>query len=159
MEKRTALFAGSFDPFTRGHEVLVEEILGLFDEVVIAIGENIRKQGLLPVEKRRQLIEDCYRHEPRVKVCTYRTLTTDLAREVGATALVRGVRNTLDFTFEQTLAAANRRLMPELTTLLLFTPHEVSDISSSMIRELVAFGHDVSELMPRGIRLEEYLTR
>lgn len=157
MERRIALFAGSFDPFTRGHEWLVEESLRLFDEVVIAIGENIHKQGLLPVEKRRQLIGDCFSHNDRVRVCTYRSLTTDLAREVGATALVRGVRNTLDFEYEKSLAAANRRLMPELTTLLLFTPAELSDISSSMIRELVAFGHEVDDLMPRGICLKEYL--
>ena len=155
--KRIALFAGSFDPFTRGHEAVVEEALRLFDEVVIGVGENVSKKGLLSVEQRCRLIEDLYAENERVRVAKYSTLTGDFAREVGAMALVRGVRNTVDFEFERTIEAPNRNLFPELTTVLLVTPAEYMHISSSTVRELLAFGRSVDELMPSKIKIENYL--
>ena len=156
---RIALFAGSFDPFTRGHEAVVEEALRLFDEVVIGVGENVSKKGLLSVEQRSRLIEDVYAGNERVRVARYSTLTGDFAREVGATALVRGVRNTVDFEFERTIEATNRELFPELTTVLLVTPAEYMHISSSMVRELLAFGRKVDDYMPRNIKIENYLNK
>jgi len=154
---RIALFAGSFDPFTRGHEAVVEEALRLFDEVVVAVGENVSKKGLLSVEQRCRLISDVYRDESRVRVASYSILTGDFAREVGATALVRGVRNTVDFEFERTIEATNRELYPELTTVLLVTPAEYMHISSSMVRELLAFGHKVDDYLPQSINIENYI--
>ncbi|MBR2026174.1 MAG: pantetheine-phosphate adenylyltransferase [Alistipes sp.] len=156
--KRIALFAGSFDPFTRGHEVVVEEALQLFDEVVIGVGENVSKRSLLSVEQRCRLIEDLYRDNQAVKVASYSTLTGDFAREVGATVLVRGVRNTIDFEFERSIEATNRQLYPELTTVLLPTPADYMHISSSMVRELLAFGRDVSDYMPQGVDLANYIS-
>lgn len=153
---RIALFAGSFDPFTRGHEVVVEEALKLFDKVVIGVGENVFKRSLLSVEQRCRLIGDLYRNNDRVKVTSYNTLTGDFAREVGATVLVRGVRNTVDFEFERSIELTNRQLFPELTTVLLPTPVEYMHISSSMVRELLAFGRDVKEYLPQRIDLESY---
>lgn len=155
--KRIALFAGSFDPFTRGHEAVVEEALRLFDEVVIGVGENVSKKGLISVEQRCRLIEDMYAENERVRVAKYSTLTGDFAREVGAMALVRGVRNTVDFEFERTIEATNRNLFPELTTVLLVTPAEYMHISSSVVRELLAFGRSVDDLMPSKIKIENYL--
>ena len=155
--KRIALFAGSFDPFTRGHEAVVEEALRLFDEVVVGVGENVSKKGLLSVDDRCRLIEDLYADNERVRVAKYSTLTGDFAREVGATVLVRGVRNTVDFEFERTIEATNRNLFPELTTVLLVTPAEYMHISSSVVRELLAFGRSVDELMPSKINIENYL--
>ena len=154
---KTALFAGSFDPFTRGHEAVVEEALCLFDEVVIGVGENVSKKGLLAVDERCRLIEDLYADDARVRVAKYSTLTGDFAREVGATALVRGVRNTVDFEFERTIEATNRNLFPELTTVLLVTPAEYMHISSSTVRELLAFGRSVDEFIPSKIKIENYL--
>ena len=154
---RIALFAGSFDPFTRGHEAVVEEALRLFDEVVIGVGENVSKRGLLAVDARCRLIEDLYADNERVRVAKYSTLTGDFAREVGATALVRGVRNTVDFEFERTIEATNRQLFPELTTVLLVTPAEYMHISSSTVRELLAFGRSVDEFIPSKIKIENYL--
>lgn len=154
---RIALFAGSFDPFTRGHEAVVEEALRLFDEVVIGVGENVSKKGLLSVDDRCRLIEDVYADNERVRVAKYSTLTGDFAREVGATALVRGVRNTVDFEFERTIEATNRQLFPELTTVLLPTPAEYMHISSSMVRELLAFGRNVENYLPHNINIEKYL--
>ena len=156
--KRIALFAGSFDPFTRGHEVVVEEALQLFDEVVIGVGENVSKRSLLSVEQRCRLIEDLYRDNQAVKVASYSTLTGDFAREVGATVLVRGVRNTIDFEFERSIEATNRQLFPDLTTVLLPTPADYMHISSSMVRELLAFGRDVSDYMPQGVDLANYIS-
>ena len=154
---KIALFAGSFDPFTRGHEAVVEEALRLFDEVVIGVGDNVSKKGLLSVDERCRLIEDLYADNERVRVAKYSTLTGDFAREVGATALVRGVRNTIDFEFERTIEATNRNLFPDLTTVLLVTPAEYMHISSSVVRELLAFGRSVDEFMPSKIKIENYL--
>ena len=154
---KIALFAGSFDPFTRGHEAVVAEALQLFDEVVVGVGANVSKKGLLSVEQRCRLIEDVYKEEKRVRVATYNTLTGDFAREVGATVLVRGVRNTVDFEMERTMEATNRDLFPKLTTVLLITPAEYLHISSSMVRELLAFGESVDKYMPANIKLENYL--
>lgn len=156
---KIALFAGSFDPFTRGHEVVVEMALRLFDEVVIGVGENVAKQSLLSVEARCRLIADIYKNNNRVRVKSYSTLTGDFAREVGATILVRGVRNTVDFEFERTIEATNRELFPELTTVLISTPAEYMHISSSMVRELLAFGRDVKEYLPQNIKIENYINR
>lgn len=156
-KERKALFAGSFDPFTRGHEALVEEALRLFDRVVIGIGENIQKRGLLSTEARKRLIEERYAAEERVEVAVYSGLTGDFATKIGAEVLLRGVRNTVDFEYERTMEAANRRLYPQLTTVLLLTPAEVADISSSTVRELVAFGREVDGFMPAGIDLMRYL--
>ena len=130
-----------------------------FYESVIAIGENVNKRSLLSLEARKKLIEELYAGDERVECITYSTLTGDAARKVGATAIIRGLRNTIDFEYERTMAQANRRIFPELQSVMLFTPAEVCDISSSTIRELLAFGRDVSELMPEGVKLENYLTK
>lgn len=156
---KIALFAGSFDPFTRGHEAVVAEALRLFDEVVIGVGENISKNNLLSVEQRCRLIADLYKEDNRVRVEPYNILTGDFARKVGASVLVRGVRNTVDFEFERTIEATNRQLFPDLTTVLLPTPAEYLHISSSLVRELLAFGRSVEELMPKNIDITNYLTQ
>ncbi len=155
--KRIALFPGSFDPFTRGHEQLVESALQLFDEVVIAVGDNLSKRGLLSVEARCRMISDLYAANDRVKVASYTSLTGDFARECGAVAMIRGVRNTTDFNFERSIEATNRRLFPEIVTVLLATPAEYAHISSSVVRELLSFGRDVSDFVPAGIDIKRYL--
>ena len=155
--ERIALFPGSFDPFTRGHEALVEEALRLFDRIVVGIGSNPEKQGLLTVENRQRLIADLYAREPRIEARIYTGLTGDFARAIGACAMLRGVRNTTDFEYERTMEAANHRIFPEITTVMLFTPAEVADIASSTVREVLAFGRSVDEFMPEGIRIENYL--
>jgi len=109
------------------------------------------------VEERCRLIEEVYKDNSRVRVASYSTLTGDFAREVGATALVRGVRNTVDFEFERTIEITNRQLFPELTTVLLPTPVEYMHISSSMVRELLAFGRDVTDYLPQNIKIDNYI--
>lgn len=154
---KIALFPGSFDPFTRGHEAVVKQALRLFDKVVIAIGENVGKRSLLTLEARKRLIGDIYATEPRVECITYSTLTGDAAREVGASAIVRGVRNTIDFEYERTMAQTNARLFPDLETVILLTPPALADVSSSTVRELIAFKHEVDEMMSEGVRLSDYM--
>ena len=144
---RTAIFPGSFDPFTRGHAALVEQALGLFDKVVIAIGENINKNSLLDAEQREKLICDYYAGNPKVEVIRYSTLTGEAANKVGATAIIRGLRNTIDFEYERTIADANRRIAG-LETIFLISDAETSHISSSLVRELASFGRDISDLLP-----------
>ncbi len=155
--QRIAIFPGSFDPFTRGHEALVGQALRLFDRVIIGIGNNLEKSGLLSVENRRRLIADLYADESRIEARIYTGLTGDFARAAGACAILRGVRNTTDFEYERTMEAANHRIYPDITTVMLFTPSEVADIASSTVREVLAFGRTVDEFMPRGIHIEDYL--
>lgn len=155
--QRIAIFPGSFDPFTRGHAALVDDALRLFDRVVIGIGSNSAKRGLLSVESRKRLIDDLYASDPRIEARIYTGLTGELAEATGATALIRGVRNTADFEYERTMQAANRRIYPSLTTVLLFTPASVADISSSTVREVMSFGRPVGEFLPEGIDINKYL--
>ena len=155
--ERTAIFPGSFDPFTRGHAAIVEESLKLFDRVVIGIGNNTLKQGLLSVESRKRLIADVYRDNPRVEVHVYTGLTGEFAEQTGAVAIIRGVRNTTDFEYERTMEATNHRIYPEITTVMLSTPAAVADIASSTVREVLAFGRSVEEFLPEGIDIANYL--
>ena len=148
---RKALFAGSFDPFTLGHESIVEHTLdSLADEVVIGIGINESKRYLFPLEKRLEMIREVYQGNDRVTVESYNGLTTDYAKSIGAHFLVRGVRTTAEFDFEKTIADVNRRLTG-IETVLLITSPEVSCISSSTVRELMSFGHDVRQWVPEAV--------
>lgn len=144
---RIALFPGSFDPFTRGHQAIVERALPLFDKLVIAIGVNRAKKGWMPVEERLEKLRALYANEPRVEVIAYETLTMDLAAEYGAKYVLRGVRSMADFEYERTIADANRKI-GGLETIFLISDSDTAHISSSLVRELAAFGHDVSDLLP-----------
>lgn len=144
----TILFPGSFNPFTVGHQSLVDRVLPLFDRVVIAVGVNSCKHGggcgASPVESIRSLYAD----EPKVSVISYEGLTVDACRREGARWMLRGVRSTLDFEYERNLADINRRISG-IETLLLFTLPEYAAVSSSVVRELESYGRDVSEFLPR----------
>ena len=131
--------------------------LRIFDKVVIGIGNNVSKAGLLRIEARKQLIEDLYADNPRVEVRIYTGLTGDFARDQHASAIIRGVRNTTDFEYERTMEATNHRLHPDIITVMLFTPAPVADIASSTVREVLAFGRTVDEFMPEGIDIKKYL--
>ena len=141
------LFPGSFDPFTIGHYNLVERALRLFDEVIIAVGVNERKSGWIPVEERVQAIRTLYNNNACVRVETYTGLTTDFATAVGATAILRGVRSIQDFEYECQMADINRRLTG-IETICLFADPALADISSSVVRELAHFGHDIAPYRP-----------
>jgi len=152
LPKRIALFPGTFDPFTVGHESLVRRGLTLVDELVIAIGVNEAKQSYFPVEKRLQMIRDLYQPEPRVRVESYDTLTVDFAREVGASFILRGIRSVADFEYEKTIAHMNQTLSG-IETILLFTEPTHVHISSSIVRELLRYGRDVSQFLPERMKI------
>ncbi len=145
--KRVALFPGSFDPFTRGHESIVRRALPLFDTFVIAIGVNNDKRSFMTMEQRKAWIESVFKDDPRVKVITYTGMTVDVAREIGAQFIVRGVRLIQDFENEKHLAEVNRDLTG-IETILLYTLPEYSHISSSIVRELIKYGQDVTPYLP-----------
>ena len=154
---RVALFPGSFDPFTRGHESIVRRALPLFDKFVIAIGVNADKRAFMTMEQRQAWIEQVFKDDPRVQVVTYTGMTVDVAREVGAQFIVRGVRLIQDFENEKHLAEVNRDLTG-IETILLYTPPEDSHISSSIVRELARYGQDVSAYLPKGADLSQFPT-
>lgn len=145
--ERIALFAGTFDPFTKGHHALVKRALTLFDKVIVAVGRNMDKKCLLTPEQRVAEIEKLYATDKRVEAIAYDGLTMDLAREVGATALLRGVRNVKDFEYEREIADVNYRIGGIETVLLMSEPEHAST-SSSIVRELMNYGKDVSSLLP-----------
>lgn len=146
-EARVALFPGSFDPFTRGHQAIVERALPMFDKLVIAIGINRAKKSWMPVDERLGRLRVLYANEPRIEVVTYETLTMDLAKQYGAKYILRGVRSVTDFEYERTIADVNRRIAG-LETIFLISDADTSHISSSLVRELASFGHAVSDLLP-----------
>jgi len=138
-----ALFPGSFDPFTIGHADIVRRALPLFDEIVIAVGINSAKQPMFPTEDRVETIRRAFANQPKVKVATYSCLTVDFAREVGATHILRGVRTVQDFEYERQMADANRELSG-IETVLLYSSPAYAHISSSLVRDLHRFGHDIT---------------
>ena len=144
---RKALFAGSFNPFTIGHKDIVERGLELFDEVVIAIGDNQDKSSE-DIDERLRVIRGVYKDEPRVRVDVYHSLTVDYAKKIGACALLRGVRSVADFEYERQMADANRALTG-IETVVLFTKPELGYISSSLVRDLKKHGADVSALVAK----------
>ena len=146
--KKIALFPGSFDPFTNGHFDVVKRGAELFDEIIIALGNNSSKQRYLPVDWMVGEIEALFKDDPRVSVRSYRGLTADFARETGARYLLRGLRNTTDFEYENTIAQANRHVNPQLETVFLITSPLLAAISSTIIREIHRFGGDVTQFVP-----------
>lgn len=147
-----AIFPGTFDPFTIGHESIVRRALTFIDEVIIAIGINEQKHSLFPIEKREQMIRDFYKDEPRVKVMSYSNMTVDFAHEVGANTIIRGIRTVKDFEYEETIADINRKLTG-IETIFLFTEPDLASISSSIVRELMKYNKEVTQFLPKGMKL------
>lgn len=146
---KRALFPGSFDPFTIGHADVVRRALPLFDEVIIAVGQNIAKQPFSPLEKRLEQIRQVFASDSSVRVISYSGLTIDLAIQLQADYILRGVRTTIDFEYERTMADANRDLgirshCKPIETIVLFSRPELAHISSSFVRDLASHGHDIT---------------
>jgi pantetheine-phosphate adenylyltransferase len=153
-QPKRILFPGSFDPFTKGHADLVERALHLFDEVVIGIGYNEHKSGWISVQERVNALKTLYANESRVMVESYSCLTTDFAKQCGATAILRGIRTVTDYEYEMQLADVNRQLSG-IETLMLFANSQYSSISSSMVRELALFGKDIQSFLPEGLHYSD----
>lgn len=149
---KRAIFPGTFDPFTIGHFSVVKRALTFMDEVVIGIGINENKRTWFDTGKRVSMIQSLYRNEPRVRVEAYSDLTIDFATRIGAQFIVRGIRTVKDFEYEETIADINRQ-MAGIETILLFTEPELTSVSSSVVRELLSFGKDVSRFLPEGMEI------
>ena len=150
--KTIAFFPGSFDPFTIGHWSIVKRALGMFDEIIVAVGYNEAKHSLFTVEQRIDMIANSLADEQKVRVVAYVGLTVDAAKEYGAKYILRGVRMIQDFEYEKNLAEINRSLSG-LETVLLYTLPEHSHISSTTVRELIHYKRDVTALLPPGVNL------
>ena len=151
--KRTALFPGSFDPFTAGHLNILKRALTMFDEVVVAVGVNIDKRGFFPNEKKLEIIRQATEGLDGVRIIEYGNLTIDTCREMGIRHIVRGVRNMIDFETEWSIADANRKLAPEIETIIIPTAQEFAHISSTAVRDLLKHGGDTSLFLPPTVKL------
>ncbi len=151
--KHVALFPGSFDPFTAGHLNILRRALTMFDEVVVAVGINQDKPGFFSMEKRLDIIRQATRGMSGVSVIQYDSLTIDACRERDIHHIVRGVRNMIDFETERSIADANRRLAPEIETIIIPTAQEFAHISSSAVRDILRHGGDYSTFIPEGVVL------
>lgn len=155
MEK-TAMFPGTFDPFTIGHESIVKRALPMFDKIIIAIGYNsVKPEGLFPLEKRMEWINKIFKNEPKVSVEKYDCLTVDLCRKFNAKYILRGIRTSADFEYERGIAQTNFYLAPEIETIFLLTTPELTPITSTLVREVIKYGGNASLFVPKEINLKE----
>lgn len=153
---RQAIFPGSFDPFTVGHESIVRRALAMFDEITIAIGYNSNKQTMFSLENRKKLVADIFSDEPRIKIANYSGLTVDFAKSIGVGFILRGLRTSADFEFERAIAQINKQ-MTGIDTVFLLTMPEHTPINSTIVRDIIRHGGDVSIFMSKGITLSKYL--
>ncbi len=151
--KRIAVFPGSFDPITKGHEDIILRAIPLFDEIIVAIGTNSSKNYYYSLEKRLDMIRYTFRNEPKVKVETYLGMTVDYCKEVGATHLLRGLRTSADFEFERSIAHINQTLHPDIDTVFLLSLQEYSAINSTIVRDILSNGGDPQRFVPKGLDL------
>ena len=153
--KRKALFPGSFDPFTAGHLNILSRALTMFDEVIVAVGINQDKRGFFSMDQRMDIIRQAVAGMKGVSVIKYENLTIDTCRELGVRHIVRGVRNMLDFETERSIADMNRRIAPEVETIIIPTAQEFAHISSSAVRDILRHSGDTTQFLPRGVVLPE----
>ena len=150
---KRAIFPGTFDPFTIGHYSVVKRALTFMDEIIIGIGINDSKRTWFPTDKRVEMVKKLYADEPRVRVEAYDNLTVDFAIQHDAGFIIRGIRTVRDFEYEETIADINRKLAG-IETILLFTEPESTSVSSTIVRELLHYGKDVTPFLPEGLDIK-----
>ncbi len=154
MEK-IAVFPGSFDPFTLGHESIVQRGLQLFDKIIVAIGTNTEKSDYFPLETRLDWIRKVFTGEPRIEVASYNSLTVDFCKKVGARYLLRGLRTAADFEYERAIAQVNHAMEKDIEVVFLLTLPEHTFINSTLVREVIKYGGDASKFVPAAIDLKD----
>ncbi|HNW50905.1 MAG TPA: pantetheine-phosphate adenylyltransferase [Prolixibacteraceae bacterium] len=155
MEK-IAVFPGSFDPFTIGHESVINRALSLFDRIIIMIGVNNTKRYLFSIENRKRMIEDLFSTEVKIEVQIYNGLTVDFCKEIGATHILRGLRTSADFEYERAIAQVNKKMLPAIETVFFLTLPEHTPINSSVVRDIITHHGDVSMFVPEKLDLKKY---
>lgn len=150
---KIAVFPGSFDPVTRGHESIVRRSLPLFDKIVVAIGVNADKSGYFPLEKRMEWLKQAFHDLPQVSVESYNGLTVDFCKKTGSDYIIRGLRTSADFEFERSVAQVNLKLVPEIETVFLLTLPEYVMVTSSIVREVHRHGGNIDQFIPELISI------
>lgn len=150
---KIAVFPGSFSPFTVGHQSIVDRALPLFDKIIIAIGINGEKNQYFSIEERMEWIANVYGNNPKIEIQRYEGLTVDFCKKEKANYILRGLRDSHDFKYEKNIAQMNKELHPTIETVFIITPPEMSHISSSIIRDIIKNGGDVSKFIPKEIDL------
>ena len=154
---RTALFPGSFDPFTLGHMDILRSALTMFDRVIVAVGYNSAKSGFFHPDLRVQIIQDAVAGMENVEVCSYRGLTVDFCKEMGVSCIIRGLRTTTDFEMESVIAQANRKMAPDILSIFIPAGHEYSFISSTVVRDVLNNGGNARCFLPKNVDIDKYL--
>ena len=150
---KIAVFPGSFSPFSLGHKAVVNSALPLFDKVIIAVGNNPEKNQYFSIKKRLKWINDVYKNMPNISVERYEGLTVDFCKTVNANFIVRGLRDSHDFKFEKNIAQMNKKLNAEIETIFIITPPDLSHISSTILRDIIKNGGDISTFIPKEISI------
>ena len=156
MSKKIAIFPGSFDPFTIGHESVITRALPLFDEIIVAIGSNTNKKAYFSMEQRIQMIRQVFSGNDRVMVESFQGLTVEYCRQKGARYLLRGLRTSSDFEYERAIAQTNKAMYPDLESVFLLTIPEHTPINSSIVRDIIRLGGDASQFIPEAIDLSKF---
>ena len=145
---KIAVFPGSFDPITLGHVAVIKRAIPLFDQLIIAIGDNADKKHMFTVEQRKKWIQNVFVNEPKISIEVYDGLTVEFCKKMNAHFILRGLRTSADFEFERSIAQVNRRLAPEVDTLFILTETKYTPITSSIVRDIIRNGGDISEFVP-----------
>jgi len=153
---KVAVFPGSFDPFTVGHESVVRRALPMFDEIYISIGYNSKKEDFFPLDVRLNWIRKVFEGEGKIRVDSFSGLTVDYCREIGARFILRGLRTSADFEYERAIAQMNKSMYPEIESVFLLTLPEHTPITSTIVKEIIRHGGDVSRFVPDAIDIEDY---
>jgi len=152
--QKIAIFPGSFDPITRGHENIILRSIPLFDKIIISLGQNSEKKHYFTPGQRRSFIETVFLNYPTIVVDQYSGLTVDYCKKVGAKFILRGLRTSADFEFERSIGQVNKKLYPAIETVFMLTLPEYTAINSSVVRDVLRHGGDVSQFIPAGLKLE-----
>ena len=156
MEK-VAVFPGSFDPFTVGHENIVLRGLSIFDKIIVAIGIHSTKQPLLKIEARGEMVSRIFKDNERVSAGFFEGLTVDYCKKVHATHMLRGIRTAADFEYERAIAQINKLMLPSVESIFLLTTPEHTPVNSTIIRDIIRNGGDASQFLPKGVDINEFL--
>lgn len=156
MNHKIAIFPGSFDPFTIGHESVVTRAMPLFDEIIVAIGANSRKPGFFSLDQRLDMIRDVFKDRSMIRVESFSGLTVDFCRKTGAQYLLRGLRTAADFEYERAIAQINKAMFPQLESVFLLTLPSHTPINSTIVRDIIRNGGDASQFIPSAIDLSKY---
>jgi pantetheine-phosphate adenylyltransferase len=156
---KIAVFPGTFDPFTIGHEAIVRRALKLFDKVVVAVGKNLSKSTLFTLDQRLAIVNDVFADEPKVEIVGYEGLTVDFCRKLGSQFILRGLRTAADFEYERAIGQVNKALGPDIETVFILTSPEHTPINSTIVRDILINNGDASIFLPTSVNINKYLTR